>query len=614
MANQFVTLPAPAGNGSGAAVDTSTFGGLRTITNSGNGFTFEPTVTIEFSNEAVPVNWAPLWIFGKPGEKNVVVAARWMRATVSNYRGGGAPVVDVGGDDSGAQYAQLPVTPGNGLGAAVDVSGMDSFKTVHVGGAFRGAMNIEISEDGGATYSQVATFYGPGHKTLELVAEFMRVRRTAVPQIRPGNPVVWVGAVDGAAGTAGIFVEDEGVLIAPNQFSTLDFVGAGVTATDAGGGVAQISIPGGIDGIDVDDDGVPIGAGPYTKLNFQGPGVVASDAGGGEADVIIPGTTYEDEGVPVAGAPHDTANFTGDGVSVTDAGGGRVNIDISVPGGGGDRTWYGMGVDGDLVTAGGGAGDFEQLRDMYFNDLTISAGDTWRTHGYRLFVAGTLTIAAGGFLDNSATSIAGAPAGTLLGGMFGADSNVDEAPRAGNPGVSSPWWPFTDTGKTGGAGGDTTAAIPFGPRAGGPGGVANLALGSSPLYGVLMSLGDGVTGGAGGGSGATYSQGAQVEGGDGGGGGGVMVICARHIVAPDGAIRCRGADGGPGSAIGPNTGGSGGGGGMGGVILVITDDPAAPVCDVSGGAGGAGGGPFTLAGEDGDDGIVYAISPIWGAL
>ncbi|HET9061828.1 MAG TPA: hypothetical protein VFO62_00935, partial [Candidatus Binatia bacterium] len=241
MANQFVNLPAPAGNGSGAAVDTSTFGGLRTITSSGNGFTFEPTVTIEFSNELVPTNWAPLWTFGKPGEKVVVVAARWMRATVSNYRGGGAPVVDCGGNDSGAQFAQLPTTPGSGIGAAVDVSGMDSFKTIHVGSKFRGALNIEISEDGGATYSQVATFYNPGYKSLELVAEFMRVRRVGVPQNSPGSPVVWVGAVDGAAGAAGIFVEDEGVLIAPNQFSTLNLIGDGVTATDAGGGTADIT-------------------------------------------------------------------------------------------------------------------------------------------------------------------------------------------------------------------------------------------------------------------------------------------------------------------------------------------------------------------------------------
>jgi fibronectin-binding autotransporter adhesin len=198
--------------------------------------------------------------------------------------------------------------------------------------------------------------------------------------------------------------------------------------------------------------------------------------------------------------------------------------------------------------------------------------------------------------------------------MDAAPSHVEEAPRAGEPGVSSPWWPFTDIGKTAGAGGSTTAVFPLGPRAGGAGGVANPALGSSPLHGVLMSLGDGVTGGAGGGSGATYTGGAPATGGAGGGGGGVMVICARFIVAADGSIRCRGGAGGPGSAPFPGEGGSGGGGGMGGVILIITDDAVAPVCDVTGGLGGAGNGPFTLDGDPGDDGIVYAISPLWGPL
>ena len=98
----------------------------------------------------------------------------------------------------------------------------------------------------------------------------MRSYEVATLTVTPAaNPVVNIGAVDGAAGAAGIFVEDEGVLIAPNQFSTLNFIGDGVVASDAGGGTA----------------------------------------------------------------------------------------DINIAGGGSDRTWYGMGVDGVLVTAGGGAGE-----------------------------------------------------------------------------------------------------------------------------------------------------------------------------------------------------------------------------------------------------------------
>lgn len=47
----------------------------------------------------------------------------------------------------------------------------------------------------------------------------------------------------GGGGPGTIEVEDEGVAV--NSATTLNFIGAGVTATDAGGGVANITIPGG---------------------------------------------------------------------------------------------------------------------------------------------------------------------------------------------------------------------------------------------------------------------------------------------------------------------------------------------------------------------------------
>lgn len=47
----------------------------------------------------------------------------------------------------------------------------------------------------------------------------------------------------GSGGASTVAVEDEGVAV--NTADTLNFVGAGVTATDAGGGTATITIPGG---------------------------------------------------------------------------------------------------------------------------------------------------------------------------------------------------------------------------------------------------------------------------------------------------------------------------------------------------------------------------------
>jgi hypothetical protein len=47
----------------------------------------------------------------------------------------------------------------------------------------------------------------------------------------------------GGGGPGTVEVQDEGVAV--NSATTLNFIGAGVTATDAGGGVANVTIPGG---------------------------------------------------------------------------------------------------------------------------------------------------------------------------------------------------------------------------------------------------------------------------------------------------------------------------------------------------------------------------------
>jgi len=45
-----------------------------------------------------------------------------------------------------------------------------------------------------------------------------------------------------AAASPSVDVQDEGVAIAGNPHSTLNFAGAGVLAVDAGGGVATVTI------------------------------------------------------------------------------------------------------------------------------------------------------------------------------------------------------------------------------------------------------------------------------------------------------------------------------------------------------------------------------------
>jgi len=60
----------------------------------------------------------------------------------------------------------------------------------------------------------------------------------------PPWAMVGLGGLAGQGGAGAIVVDDEGTPLAGAPHSTLNFAGGGVTATDAGGGVALITIPG----------------------------------------------------------------------------------------------------------------------------------------------------------------------------------------------------------------------------------------------------------------------------------------------------------------------------------------------------------------------------------
>lgn len=241
MAFVSIHLPAPAADGPGAWVDASALGATRTITVEGNGGVFSPFVTIECSNQDTPTVAYSLATFQLANELTFEVACTWMRAVVSNYKGGGAPTVNVGGDDaSGTSSLQLPVPVGNGQGAAVDVSSLPTFKTVQVGGKFGGTLLVLVSEDGGATYSQAFSFQtGSGFSTIVIAADFMRVARVGLPLVAPGQPIVWVAAteVGGGGGGGGIDVQEAAVDVV-NPATVLNFssdfaVTVGATSTTA---------------------------------------------------------------------------------------------------------------------------------------------------------------------------------------------------------------------------------------------------------------------------------------------------------------------------------------------------------------------------------------------
>jgi hypothetical protein len=88
-----------------------------------------------------------------------------------------------------------------------------------------------------------------------------------------------------SSGSSGIEIADEGIVLPGGPFDQLDFVGL-VTATDAGDGVAQITVP---RGISLSDDGVPVPDNPHNVLDFVGDGVTVTNIGGGVAQIEIPG-------------------------------------------------------------------------------------------------------------------------------------------------------------------------------------------------------------------------------------------------------------------------------------------------------------------------------------
>lgn len=187
-------IPAPAGNGTGAAVDTSDLGPFKTVMVSGDwGFT-PPTVNVEINNHpaAADGSWAPLCSFQGRGMQQVKAACLWIRARVSNWRGGQAPVVNVGSNEEGCDAILLDVPTADGVGDAVDVSGLDIFKTAWVGDVFTGVLDIEIScDENGDHFATLWSFLQPGAQNAEVAATWARVRRAGVTN--SSVPMVAIG-------------------------------------------------------------------------------------------------------------------------------------------------------------------------------------------------------------------------------------------------------------------------------------------------------------------------------------------------------------------------------------------------------------------------------------
>jgi hypothetical protein len=235
----------------------------------------------------------------------------------------------------------------------------------------------------------------------------------------------------------------------------------------------------------------------------------------------------------------------------------------------------GVGVDGIFGSGADGSqtltGDTALTRDMYYNDLTIAPGVTLNPGGFRVFVAGTLTLGSGARISRDGPDASGAS------GAAGLVSHVlgGSGPGAPNFICAGGAAPTNSSlgGSGGNAGGGGVMLCPGGPvtppaaDVGGPQAFdgALQALTGRTLDGVLVSGGAG-----GGGTGADPTS-------SGGAGGGVVVIAARSVRVSGNALIT--ANGGNGSADG--------GGGGGGVAIVISTAPQPHGLALSAAGGGA---------------------------
>ncbi|HMA24085.1 MAG TPA: hypothetical protein VKP00_08820, partial [Gemmatimonadaceae bacterium] len=211
MGNLFANIPVPVTNGPGAPVDVSAMGKTKSIVCGG---VFDATVNVEFATDAGAAVWAPLATFHQSGNLTIDVAAHWLRSNVSNYKSGAANV-DVGSDDSGTVFAQLP-----GGGAPVNIAALPSFKTIVAPTTFVG--NVEVSEDG-IDWAQIWSMQDGGGESRTVVGQFARVNNGS-------GEDVWMAGANTAGGGGGAAL---GILSLYGDGSFGDHVTAGDEQWDA---------------------------------------------------------------------------------------------------------------------------------------------------------------------------------------------------------------------------------------------------------------------------------------------------------------------------------------------------------------------------------------------
>ncbi len=634
MANLFLALPAPTGNGTGTAVDLSAFGKTKTFIVAGS-WNMPPIVTIEMNDDPSQAGtWAVVGASLQGGGSFTIdVVGQWFRVNVGGFRGGQAPDVNVGGTDDGTTLVNLPVTVGTGVGAAVAIPTVGPFKTAFVGGTFKGGVIVELSTDGSTDWAQEFAFSNGGQQTSVVVANWARARRIGVPVVNPGTPIVWLGGADdistgpsgptgpnGPTGPTGASGPTGPTGIAGPTGPTGSQGATGNTGPTGSQGVAGVTGPTGPQGIQ----------GVQGIQGIQGIDGPTGPTGAGGAASTVTGPTGSQG---VAGATGPTG-ANGAASTVTGPTGAQGIAGATGPTGsnasGGFNTFAGSGADGVLVYDGvatvlgvaptGGGTIYVLTRDIAPLTMTVATGITVKANGWRVFCRGTLTLTGTAKISDSGNpgaantggaaraatpfalatkpgggnSVAGTNSGPCILGSYVTTGNAAHGASGASPGQ-------------GGGGGNAGAAL----NPGGVGGsIASLttALNGIPtlddyqngqsFFGVLWSTG---SGGGGGGNGTSTGAG----GGGGAAGGYLFLAC--DTLAGSGTIEVKGGNGFAGGADAVDGAGGGAGGG-GGLAAIVFRTNAGTVTASAAGGTGAAGGSGAAGGEAGGNGATGVIN------
>ena len=150
---------------------------------------------------------------------------------------------------------------------------------------------------------------------------------TYLPLVASGNTgnILYIDPSDDGKVSYGpapsIAIQEEGTNVVANA-NTINFVGSGVTASNVGG-VATITISGGISGVSVQEEGTNVVAAANT-INFAGNGVTASNVGGVATITIAGSANVTPNGPNYSVQFNDNGNFAGDISFVYDSPNGNV--------------------------------------------------------------------------------------------------------------------------------------------------------------------------------------------------------------------------------------------------------------------------------------------------